>query len=280
MDRSRIKIVVKWLAQVAVAFCSTVIAPIIAPVIADDFHIDNKLYQDWDAKKGQPKESPVETTTLFASGRVYDFMVKPKETIVFDPGQSLIIILDPDRRLRTQISTADISTQIGKLREAAIHHKDAVVRESAQAKFAESVDPKTGVLKLTNQWMQYEVESMAPDRPQVARQYAEAADWLAQLNTLLNPAILPFPRLALNKVLRDRQELPVKISRSVTPENRRHKPKVMHSEHTILMGLSQIDKQRIDEAGEQMHKFTEVPFDDYHKVDEQVQAAAPAGAKR
>lgn len=276
MDRSRIGVVRKGLAgvAVAVAFCSCVIAR----VIADDFHIDNKLYQDWDEKKGHPKEPPVETTTLFASGRIYDFMTKPKETIVFDPGQSKIIILDPDRRLKTQILTDEISTQIGKLRQAAIEYKDDVVRESAQAKFAESVDPKTGILTLTNRWMRYEVESMAPDRPQVARQYADAADWLAQLNSMLNPTYIPFPRLALNKVLRARQEVPVKITLHLTPE--KHKPKAMHSEHTILMGLSQIDKQRIDEAGEQMHKFTEVPFDEYHKVDEQAQAAAQAGTKR
>jgi hypothetical protein len=257
---------------IAAAFCSS--------AAADDFHIDSKFYPDWDPKKEPSKQPCVETTTLFASGRVYDFIAKPQETIVFDPGQDLFIILDPNRQLKTQISTGEVSTQIGKLREAALHHKKEAVRESALAKFAESVDPKTGILKLTNRWMQYEVESMAPDRPQAARQYADAADWLAQLNALLNPPNLPFPRLALNKVLRDRQELPVKIMLYVTPEDRRHKPPVKHSEHTILMALSQNDRQQIDKAGEQMHKFTDVPFDQYHVVDDEPQAAANAGPKR
>jgi hypothetical protein len=249
------------------------------PAVADDFHIDTKLYSDWDAEKGKSKAPPVESTTLFASGRVYDFLIRPPETIVFDPGQDLIVILDPNRQLKTQILTDEISTQISKLREAARNHKDEAVRDSAAAKFAESVDPKTGRLKLTNRWMQYEVETMAPDRPQVARQYAETADWLVQLNALLNPPMLPFPRLALNKVLRDRQELPVKITLTVTSEDRRHKPLVMHSEHTILMGLSQNDRLRIEAAGEQMHKFTEVQFDQYHRVEEE-QAAAEGSKKR
>lgn len=255
---------------IAAVFC--------ASVAADDFHVDNKIYSDEKGKHSDEKGKPVETTTLFASGRVYDFMSAPNETIILDPTHDLIIILDPNRRLKTQITTGEISTQMEKLREAALHYPKETVRESAAAKFAESLDPETGELKLTNRWMQYVVESKAPERPQVARQYAEAADWLAQLNALLNPPNLPFPRLALNRVLRERQELPVKITLTYTPEGH-HKPVVKRSEHTILMGLSQRDRQRIDTAGEQMHKFNDVPFDQYHGV-EQKQAATEGNQKR
>lgn len=248
----------------AAAFCVS--------ATADDFHIDNKIYPD-------AKSPPIETTTLFASGRIYDFMLKPNETIIIDPSHDLIIILDPDRRLKTQITTGEISTQMEMLREAARNHPKEAVRESAAAKFAESVDPDTGDLKLTNKWMQYVVTSKAPERPQAARQYAEAADWLAQLNALLNRPYLPFHRLALNRVLRERQELPLKISLTLTPENRRHQPVVQRSEHTILMTLSQKDRQRIDTAGQQMHTFDDVPFDDYHRV-EPTQAAAEGNQKR
>ena len=241
-----------------------------SPVPADDFHVDNKMYSD-------EKARPVETTTLFASGRVYDFMTKPQETIILDPTHDLIIILDPDRRLKTQITTGELSTQIEKLRHAARNHPKEAVRDSAAAKFAESVDPETGELKLTNKWMQYVVTPKAPERPQVARQYAEAADWLAQLNALLNPPYLPFPRLALNRVLRERQELPLKITLTDTPDD--HKPVVRRSEHTILTGLSQKDRQRIDTAGQQIHTFTVVPFDEYHHVGE-AQAATEANPKR
>ncbi|HWB09973.1 MAG TPA: hypothetical protein VG826_12145 [Pirellulales bacterium] len=247
-----------------------VMAAICSPLRADDFHIDNKLHPG-------DKSDPIETTTLFASGRVYDFMKTPEETIILDPTHDLIVILDPDRRLKTQITTGDVSTQIQKLHEAAKNHPKESVRDSAAAKFAESVDPETGELKLTNKWMQYVVKSKAPERPQVARQYADAADWLAQLNALLNPPSLPFPRLALNRVLRERQELPEKITLTLTPEGR-HKPVVKWSEHTILTGLSQRDRQRIDTAGQQMHTFDDVPFDRYHRVEEQ--AATDANPKR
>lgn len=254
-------------------------AVLVSPALADDFHIDNKIYAK-SAKRGDKQEKPQETTTLFASGRVYDFMTAPAETIVFDPGHELLVILDPNRAMKTQITTGEVSTQIGKLREAARNHKKEAVRESAAAKFAESVDPQTGLLRLMNRWMTYEVEAKAPDRPQVARQFAESADWLAQLNALLNPPELPFPRLALNEVLRQRQEVPLKITKTLTSEERGRKPTVICSEHTILMTLSQEDRQRIETAGEQMHTFNVVTFDEYHRVKEETQAAAEASLRR
>ncbi|OYV83325.1 MAG: hypothetical protein B7Z73_16150, partial [Planctomycetia bacterium 21-64-5] len=82
---------------------------------AADFHISNKVY----FKAG---DKPVVSITLFSSGRVYDFMDSPKETVVFDPGHDLIVILDPHRQVKTQITTGEISTQIGRLREAARNH--------------------------------------------------------------------------------------------------------------------------------------------------------------
>jgi hypothetical protein len=251
------------------------------PAVADDFHVDNKMYY----KPHDKRTRPVETTTLFAAGRVYDFMQAPDETIVFDPSQDLIVLLDPNRHMMTQISTGEVSTEISKLREAAQNHKSEAVREAAAAKFSESVDPKTGVLKLTNRWMKYEVETMAPSQPQVARQYAEFADWMAQLNAILNPPTPPFPRLALNRVLRQRQELPEKITLTITPEEkspltwRKEKELVIKSEHTILMALAKEDRERIEEAGRQMHMFQRVSFDEYHRIQGQAQAAAEAALK-
>jgi hypothetical protein len=266
MDRKHLRGVWQALANIIVATACS------AGAVADDFHVDNKIFFD-------PRDKPVETTTLFATGRVYDFMTAPAETIVFDPGHDLIVILDPNRHMKAQITTGEVSKQIGKLHEAARNHKKSVVRDLAAAKFSESVDPDTGVLKLANRWMKYEIETKAPDRPQVARQYAEFADWLTQLNALLNAPELPFPRLTLNRVLRQRQELPVKITRTIMPEERRNDT-VVRSEHTILMALSQEDHQRIEMAAQQMHTFDEVTFDEYHRVKEETQAAAEASLKR
>ncbi|HVX12295.1 MAG TPA: hypothetical protein VHC22_14025 [Pirellulales bacterium] len=269
MDSARNRQVLHFLAAVMTAF-------VCSQAIADDFHVDNKVYRNLDDKH----EKPELTTTLFASGRVYDFTKAPDETIVFDPGQDRVILLDPNRQMKTHISTGDISTQISKLREAAKSHSKEVVRDAAAAKFSESVDPDTGVLRLTNRWMKYEIETSAPARPQVARQYADFADWQKQLNSILNPPDMPFPRLTVNRILRQRQELPVKITLTVTAEDKWHKERVMRSEHTILMTLAKEDLKRIEQAAEQMHKFDEVTFDEYHNIKNEARVQAEASLKR
>lgn len=243
------------------------------PATAVDFHVSNKIYF-------KPGDKPVVSTTLFSSGRVYDFMFSPMETIVFDPAHDLILILDPNRQVKTEVTTGEISTDIGKLREAARNHKNERIRDLAVAKFTEAVDPKSGKLILTNRWMSYELVTKPPEDPQAARQYAEFADWLAQLNAKLNPAEPPFPRLALNEVLRQRQELPLEIVRKTLSEQRRHKELVVHSEHTIIMSLSHDDQKRLQEAHDQMHMFAKVSFDEYHRVNEETQAAAQESLRR
>lgn len=266
MDRDRFVVLGQL---ICLAACVTL--SVSAAARADDFHVSNKLHY--------PNQKPIESTTLFFTGKVYDFLKTPRETIIFDPSHDQIFILDPDRRLKTQISTGEISTQINRLREAARQHKSELVRGSAAPRFSEAVDPKTGVLKLTNRWMKYEIESTAPNHPQVARQYCEFADWSAQLNALLNPPTLPFPRLAVNEVLRQRQEVPTKITLTLTPEEKHHKEMVIRSEHMMQMALSQTDKALIEEAHAQLHTFSDVSFDDYHHLKPEQQASVARETK-
>ena len=234
------------------------------PALAEDFHVSNKVYV--------PEKAPAASTTLFAAGRVYDFLEasdgKIMETMVFDKANDLVILLDPDRQMKTEISTGDVSTQIGRLREAAKAPRlPESVRFSVSPQFSERVDPKTGKLTLDAKWMQYAVTSEAPKNPFTARQYNEFADWLAQTNALLNPPNMPFARLKLNEVLKQRQEIPTEIELTIKPEGRR-KPYVIRSEHKIQWGLSATDKRRIDDVAEQLHTFNLVTFEAYHKPPE------------
>jgi hypothetical protein len=238
--------------------CST---PLSDAAEAQDFHVGNKVFF--------PETPPATSTTLFSAGRVYDFLEAAggtiMETVVFDKRNDLIILLDPNRQMRTEISTGEVSTQMGRLREAAKQpNLPESIRFSANPVFGERVDPDTGKLVLDGKWMQYVVTTEAPKNPFTAKQYNEFADWLAQTNSLLSPPNMPFPRLKLNEVLKQRQEIPTEIELTIKPEGRR-KPYVVRSEHNIQWALSSKDKQRIDEVGEQLHKFNLVTFEEYHK---------------
>lgn len=235
-----------------------------------DFVVNNKVFHP------EMKE-PVESTTIFSDGRVYDFLQTKDgsvfEAIIFDKPDDLIILLDPNRKMKTQFTTGEVSTQIGKLHEAARQwRKPGYVKFSATPRFSERVDAKSGAVILDgNEYIRYVVETEAPKNPFSAKIYNEAADWLAQTNALLNPSEPPFPRLKLNEVLKKRQEIPVSIERTNNPGQGR-KEKKYRSEHRIQWGLGVKDKQRIDELANQLHTFNQVSFEDYHKAPEDEQA--------
>lgn len=243
-------------------------SPLAAP--GQDFKVSNKVYPP-EAK------TPAMTTTLFCEGRVYDFLEssdgKAMETIVFDKPNDTIIILDPDRQMKTQFTTGELATQIGRLHEAA---KDArnpeSIRFAATPRFSEREDEKTGSLILEgNKIMRYVVQTEAPKNPFVAKIYNEAADWLAQTNAMLNPPHMPFARLKLNEVLKKRQEIPVEIELTHNPDGGR-KEITVRSEHNIQYFLSASDQRRIEDVKEQLHRFNTVSFEEYHRAPEDKQA--------
>lgn len=233
---------------------------------AQDFHVSNKVYNlTEDPKKRAPV---VSTTTLFWVGRAYDFVETPKgetmETMIIDQKNDLIIILDPDRKMKTEISTGDVAKQMGLLLATAQEPKQSeFIRFSAAPKFDETFDAKTRELLLSSKWMRYAVKTEAPKNPFAAKQYNEMADWMAQIKAVRAPGYPPFPRLKLNEVLKQRQEIPQSIEWTVIPEGR-GKPQTLRSEHQVQWGLSATDKRRIEDVGVQLHTFNVVSFEAYH----------------
>ena len=235
----------------------------------EDFKVSNKIYFP-------NVETPAVSTTLFQAGRVYDFLEpdgKTMEMIVFDKKNDQIILLDPNRQMRTEITTGQVAKQIGRLHEAAVDHRNPEsIRFLATPVFSEQVSAKSGVLTLDSKWMRYVVTTEAPKNPFDARQYNEFADWLAQTNKILNPqANLPFPRLKLNEVLKKRQEIPVKIAFTMKAEGRR-KEYTIRSEHNFQWGLAANDLRRIEDAGTALHTYNLVSFEEYHRPPENDQA--------
>ncbi|HEV3004283.1 MAG TPA: hypothetical protein VGX78_07460, partial [Pirellulales bacterium] len=119
---------------------------------SDDFHVDTKLYLPGE-------KEPSESTTLFYAGRVYDFISDPDESIVFDPDYDMFKLLDPKRKLKTEITTGQISTNITKLRVVLKAKADSspVEKFYLDPRFAESQDPNTGELLLTSAYVDYKL---------------------------------------------------------------------------------------------------------------------------
>lgn len=238
--------------------------------VADDFRIQTKVFKsDPTAKKGQPPKQVSETTTIFRAGLVYDFLTVPgqvEEITIFDYPRSRFILLDPTRRVKTIVKTDEIKGFTQQMQLRARQHKEPLLNFLADPKFEPLSNPTSEKFGLTSVWMNYDVETMAAKNAYVAQQYADFADWYAQINAMINPAALPpFARLAVNDELKQRRQLPVQVRLTLFPQEAEKKQVTLRADHNVQWRLIDSDLRRVDDAGEYMAAFPEVSLDDYRR---------------
>jgi len=230
---------------------------------ATDFHVENKVY------RADEKEPFNQTTTLFRAGLVYDFVVSDDqvdEATVFDRARGRFVMLDAKRRLKTEISTADVKDFGKRVREQAAGHKEPLLQFMANPRFAEKKSDDDGSLELSSDWLTYRLKTTPARSPEAAEQYGEFAHWYAQLNAMMNPGSLPpFGRLFVNEVLETRGLLPVEVQMTLFPKESARKQVVLRAEHRLQWTLLESDRQRIDEFGKQLATFRAVNLDEYRR---------------
>ena len=197
-------------------------------------------------------ETPVsESLTLFADGRVYDFLSSPREITVFDFPRGRIVLIDAARKLRTELTTEQLNDFIDKLRTRASRQTDSLLKFAAQPKFNETSEAD-GWQQFASPQLTYRVRAVKSENSAMVRAYREFSDGSARLNAMLHPGALPpFPRLEVNASLERNMRMPEELELTITPSNRLlGKPTVMHSTHELANQLLPTDRKKIDEAGE------------------------------
>ncbi len=237
-----------------------------------NLHVESKVYV-----VGQSK--PItETTTIFHAGFVYDFLRDPNEardpeTTIFDPVKGRFVIIDPQRRLWTQVSTQDVKAFADKLRIEAAGHTDALLNFLAAPNFKEQNEKDE--LVFDSPFIVYRLKTISAKNKQGMRQYAEFSHWYAQLNPMLNPQSLPpFGRMAINDALEQREVLPVEVQMTLLPKQKGARSLSLKADHRFQWTLLEPDRQRIDEAGKQLAVFKQITLEEYNR---RVNPAPPAG---
>jgi hypothetical protein len=212
-----------------------------AVVAAEDFRIETKIFVG-------DEEEPLSTaTTLFQRGVVYDFLAKPEQIAVFrKPGggrPGRFILLDPERRVRTELSTDQLADVMNKLRNWASRQRDPFLKFAANPQFEESFDRDTGQLLLASHQESYTIKTEPADAPDALAEYREFLDWYARLNTLLQAGPPPEPRLQVNAALARYQIVPVSVELTRAGEKEK-----LRAEHEFTWLLSKKDLARIDDA--------------------------------
>jgi len=209
--------------------------------VADDFRIATKIYVG-------DEEQPVSTaTTLFHGGVVYDFLAEPEQVAIFrkpgggKPGR--FILLDPRRRIRTELSTEQLAGAVDKLTNWASRQKDPFLQFAADPKFNESFSAESGKLVLASHEANYEIATTPAHEPEALDEYREFLDWYARLNTLLGAGPPPGPRLEVNAALARYRVIPVSVELTRSGEK-----EPLRAEHEFTWRLSKDDLARIDDA--------------------------------
>jgi hypothetical protein len=248
---------------VALAAALEILSGQAGPVRGEDFRVENAVYEN---DKQEPSN---QSTTIFRKGVVYDCLKSPAETVVFDQTAGRFVLLDLTHRTRSEVTTADVTALIERLRPVAAKSQDPVVRFFAQPKFQESGGEAGGALTLTSPMVSYRITLARQTDPDWVERYHEFCDWYARLNSLLVPGSRPpFARLVVNAAVAQRQAVASEVSLTVTIGKGTNRQRItIHSEHRVVSPLEEDDLDLVARTRGFMGSFKLVTFDQYRKVE-------------
>ena len=240
---------------------------------AFSFRVDTDVYEE-----GKGKKEPInQTLTLFSDGVYYDLAIDQSRAVtVIDPLGGRIIMLDPQRQLKTTFDTTKLLTYTSELKQTAAGNKEVAKLVTAASQVTE-LEPNK--LRVGDDVLAYEATMQTPKDPSMAAQYADFADWSARLNAILPPNFPPFVRLELNRQIALRQQLPEAIYRIA----KHGKHTVVYRSQLMAIGLlSTEDVNKVQMVGEMLQKCKEVEKEAFFNAQAALnkQASAPGGNVR
>jgi hypothetical protein len=232
----------------------------VLPTSADEFRVESKVFA---ADSDKPTS---ESLTLFSEDRAFDFLDSPRETIVFDFTSDRIGLLDASHKVRTELSTAKLTAFTDQLRTRAARQTDALLRFAADPHLEESSDDG-GWMRFSGKLLTYRVQAAKASNPEMVKLYRQFSDASARLNSMLQAgAMPPFARLSINESLARDDKLPEQVELILAGDAKSGgKPTILRSEHHFSTQLTKADRQRIDEANEQLKAFKQVAWEEYLK---------------
>jgi len=225
---------------------------------ADEFRVESKVF-------ATDSDKPTsESLTLFSDDRGFDFLASPRETIVFDFTSDRIGLLDAGRKVRTELATAKLTSFTDQLRTRAARQTDALLRFAADPHLEESSDDG-GWMRFSGKLLTYRVQAAQASDPEMAKLYRQFSDASARLNSMLQAgAMPPFARLSVNEALARDGKLPEQVELILAGDAKSGgKPTILRSEHHFSTQLTKADRQRIDEANEELKTFKQVLWEEY-----------------
>ena len=133
------------------------------------------------------------------------------------------------------------------------------------------------VATVFNDYMEYRAVTQLAPNPDIAKQYADFADWSSRLNAVTQPKLPPFLRMDLNRLIAEHGAIPTEIRRRT---HQGGKENVIVSRLIPIWQLSQDDHARIARCAAHIAEFREVPEAEYWQSSPVVSASTQGPAKK
>ncbi len=232
-----------------------------------EFRVDTQIFLG-------DRDLPVsENTTLFSGEDVFDSITGDTEITVFKGSEDCFVLLDPNRKLKTRITTDQLLQYTALLKEKASKSKDPLLKFCAQPKFDVRREDNGKKWQFFDQVLQYRVLTHTATDEAVAEQYRRFCDWYARLNAMLRPqALLPFPRLVVNERIAREAAVPKMVRLQIAPQRRTdNQPFEIRSVHALVEELSPEEERLVERFQEHLASFEEVPVTQYRSKSQTVQ---------
>ena len=200
---------------------------------------------------GSQKEPVAHSLTLFANGVAWDFLAHPDEIALHDPARERVVLIDPERNVKTEITTLRLERLSVSLASWARKADDRLVRWAGGPDFGNDIQETNETIELSGPRARYLVafeQAPSAESAGASRRYADTA---LLVRALVHPGGLPpFPRLAINRRVATAGGIPSEVTLEVDPKVAMllGRPDVMRSVHKIHPRLLESDYKRIKNA--------------------------------
>ncbi len=228
-------------------------------VTAEDFRVDSRVFV---GKEDAPQSSNV---TLFQGAHAFDFLDEPRQIACYDLARGRIVLVDPERRIKAEVSRATLDAFCNNLRHLEKGADDPILRFALRPAFDEQIAEDDTTRVFSSKYVTYEVQPIAEEVAGMASRYHSFSDASARLNALVNRGSLPpFPRLLVNRALETKAQLPAEVQLTVSPARLvGGRTVTLRSEHEFRPRLLDSDLRKIDEAGKLLTNTKTVTLGEY-----------------
>lgn len=216
--------------------------------------------------RNEDEERSFKTSSVFCDDFAFDFIGDNGEIIVYSFTEKKFALIDPIRRLRTEVDVDEIDRFLSFVKPRLEKRDDGFCAFMTDPSFETS--QKEDELLFQSKWIDYRATTRAFDDPRLVAAYFDFANALCKLNVFMNPgSVTPLARLVVNRRFEEEARFPEKIVVDVYPKGKMffNRSFQTSSEYKLARRLSEKDRNRVMRAIHFAAQFQEVNFRTYYR---------------